>query len=1026
MNKHLLWFLCLLLLPAVSAYTIQGDSVIQENAYVKLNVTPHTSMTPTRIYEQFFTVNSKVNQPGDLCVAYAFDYPIEAGRVWLEVPHNITVERKNETCTPLDPAPAGLADQANCTEVRWNETVATTRWQEVTSSFESTTYSGRRVYYNAVPLGFAPFESHRWKIIYKPDAREDGKWEMFTWNTRNGICVDAITDPNNRNFLLEMDPWYDSTWQYRINVTINSSRVAENVNNFPVFLDLSRFPASFFGNITNSGSDIRITLADQITEVPREVVYVNKTSLQGEVWFKGNLSSSTDTVFWVYYGNSAASDYSKSHTYGGCNVWTGYAAVWHLQEDIADAAPETKDSTCNGNNGTLSSTQRVVTKLGLGQRFDDDNSVIVFPDHASLEPDGDMTISLYINVTGDPNDGRYANTGPIGKCCSNLQYLIQNPDGAVTWTNTMTHGTRQDAHGTSIPTANLSYWIGAQYHSNKSAMMYVNGVAEAATSANTGNLNTGTSELSIGRYQRDTPSVAFNPAVITEARIDTNHRTANWMLTEYRMLDNSATFMRVGSGQQNVVMVLSNITPAANVLIIDAQANATSDITRFEYHIFRNGALLAQGNVTGTYAGMNTYNILNYTVNNSATYIVGLRAEDASGVLSDWLNSSGVLVNISPIVISSSMRALHDLANATFNVTVTDPNNSTLSSVIMRFFRNGTMVYNQTNLTVPNGTTLLYEINEANFTTSDVINASFTVDDGGEISINYTTSKTISQSPPVINSYSISPTIATVSVDSVLITLNATGTSPLDSAVVQITDPNSLVTNLSLTLSNGVYTRSYIPSVVGTYQTVAFINNSAGNISASDQVNFSSGTAAAPPAAGGGGGGGGDNPLFRPQNVAGNFSLESPLIDRGLLFMRSFNENPVTFDVRISANKVIKSCSADAPLQCKVVDNGTAMVISYTEHSHDQFQRLIRGKVKAISSTNDVYTTQTTFRIINLGYAFGEQSSKEAPEFFTTFPYILRVDSDGMIHGVRLVFLASIVLIGIIITFIYLVWRKGK
>jgi len=139
--------------------------------------------------------------------------------------------------------------------------------------------------------------------------------------------------------------WYNTNWQYRKKITIDNTKVSASLTDYPVYLDLSELGTDFFDNVKNGGGDIRITTSDEETEVPREVVSCDTTAETGEVHFKGNLSGSTDTDFYVYYGNSEASDYAITATYGAENVWnSNYKAVYHLQD--AD------DSTSNSNDGT--------------------------------------------------------------------------------------------------------------------------------------------------------------------------------------------------------------------------------------------------------------------------------------------------------------------------------------------------------------------------------------------------------------------------------------------------------------------------------------------------------------------------------------------------------------------------------------------------------------------------------------------------------------------------------------------------
>src|SRR5690606_33907440 len=125
--------------------------------------------------------------------------------------------------------------------------------------------------------------------------------------------------------------WLNDSWQYRVSLTIDADQVDADLTDFPVYVDLSDMPAEFHNNVNADGSDIRVTTGDEGTEVPREVVFYDADTDTGELHFKApTLSSTTDTTFYIYYGNSSAGDYADDATYGAENVWSnGYAGVWH-------------------------------------------------------------------------------------------------------------------------------------------------------------------------------------------------------------------------------------------------------------------------------------------------------------------------------------------------------------------------------------------------------------------------------------------------------------------------------------------------------------------------------------------------------------------------------------------------------------------------------------------------------------------------------------------------------------------------
>ena len=127
--------------------------------------------------------------------------------------------------------------------------------------------------------------------------------------------------------------WYNSNWLYRVKITVSSSQVSGDLVNFPVYLDLSILPANFFSHVKSDGSDIVITSSDGITKLPRELVSINTVAHTGELYFRApTLSSSSDTDFYIYYGNSSANESNDA------SVWSNYVGVWHLNENVPSAS----------------------------------------------------------------------------------------------------------------------------------------------------------------------------------------------------------------------------------------------------------------------------------------------------------------------------------------------------------------------------------------------------------------------------------------------------------------------------------------------------------------------------------------------------------------------------------------------------------------------------------------------------------------------------------------------------------------
>ncbi len=208
------------------------------------------------------------------------------------------------------------------------------------------------------------------------------------------------------------DDWYNASWGRRIKLTVLNTMVAESVTDFPVYVDLGNLPSGFFANVQSDGDDIRITESDGVTELPFELVAIDTGAETGELHFKADLSSTTDSEFFLYYNNPSASGYAVTATYGARNVWTNNFSLRYAMDDSPVAAsPQFKDSTSNNNNAVAypGMTAGDVVTGQLGQAIDlDGNDGGTF--QTALAYTGTFTASMWWNTSGDG----FAIAGPGG------------------------------------------------------------------------------------------------------------------------------------------------------------------------------------------------------------------------------------------------------------------------------------------------------------------------------------------------------------------------------------------------------------------------------------------------------------------------------------------------------------------------------------------------------------------------------------------------------------------------------------
>ncbi len=164
--------------------------------------------------------------------------------------------------------------------------------------------------------------------------------------------------------------WMNQSWLNRTKITIKAAKVAENLTDFPVYVNLADLGDSLFTKVNAGCGDIRVTDSSGKTELAREIVSCNSTSKTGELYFKASaLSATTDNVFYIYYGNTAATNYDNTATYGRNKVWTSdFEIVAHFEENPDTA---TFVNSTGGIGGTYTNLAGLMTGSGqIGNSLD--------------------------------------------------------------------------------------------------------------------------------------------------------------------------------------------------------------------------------------------------------------------------------------------------------------------------------------------------------------------------------------------------------------------------------------------------------------------------------------------------------------------------------------------------------------------------------------------------------------------------------------------------------------------------------
>ncbi|KKQ60711.1 MAG: hypothetical protein US83_C0013G0001, partial [Candidatus Falkowbacteria bacterium GW2011_GWC2_38_22] len=217
---------------------------------------------------------------------------------------------------------------------------------------------------------------------------------ICAYGTAFEACSSRIWSVSTTSSSLPAD-WYDGDWLYRKQITINSAYVATTTADFPVMIDMT--DADLADEARADGFDILITDSSGTALLDYEREYFNPISGQFVAWVKTDVSSTTDTILYLYYGNAEVTTDPSTVT----EAWDSYfRGVWHLEENVVDEATSFlahNDSTAYANHGDQYGNNEFIAKIYQGQDFDGANDYLNIADNNSLDLTSAMTMSFWMN-----------------------------------------------------------------------------------------------------------------------------------------------------------------------------------------------------------------------------------------------------------------------------------------------------------------------------------------------------------------------------------------------------------------------------------------------------------------------------------------------------------------------------------------------------------------------------------------------------------------------------------------------------
>ena len=365
---------------------------------------------------------------------------------------------------------------------------------------------------------------------------------------------------------------FPTGYTLKASLTIDHTKATADLTNFPVLLNKNNLPANMIDSdsgqsAANGGGDIRFS-SDSAgsTQLACEVVsFVTATDPANaiiEVYVKiPSLSSSTDTVFYVWWAGPDSSQPAANDTYGSQNVWdSNFGIVMHLDEQGNGTADEYKDSTANGYHGIGVKTApkdylarntggpigRYYQTASLSTPKDSDGGQGILIDDTNFLTDRTVTVDMILRR--DTNNiveiyGRLMSRGS-----DQYDMALRGDNGAMQTITDGAGGWSSFATNTVITSTDLTNWhhICQRTNSSNSHTLYIDKVANSTTISK----NYDGDGCDIGILIKEATTRESPGGSLDEYRYSKVERAAGWVTATYETLLAPSTFITAGTARK--------------------------------------------------------------------------------------------------------------------------------------------------------------------------------------------------------------------------------------------------------------------------------------------------------------------------------------------------------------------------------------------------------------------------------------------------------------------------------------------
>jgi len=295
--------------------------------------------------------------------------------------------------------------------------------------------------------------------------------------------------------------------------------------NFPVLVNLSS-DTDLKNHAQNNGSDILFTDSTGENLLPFEIESYSSSTGSLQAWVNiSSLSTSNDTIIYMYYGNPSATSQANPH-----GTWnSNYGGVWHFPNGTTLSL---NDSTSNGSTGTNNGSVTATSgEIGGAANFTGSSQYIGFPNNNLFNPGtNSFSGTFWVNPTGGNGSGAEImgnlNSGAQGW----LFYVFNNTTGTCNITDPICFFDGTNHVGVTSPLSFGSWQQVGFTKSGTTVTFYYNGSSIGSQTV-VSSIPSSTGTENVGG-DANFSAIDFNGS-IDEPEYSTTALSSGWIQTEY-------------------------------------------------------------------------------------------------------------------------------------------------------------------------------------------------------------------------------------------------------------------------------------------------------------------------------------------------------------------------------------------------------------------------------------------------------------------------------------------------------------